>query len=124
MEIKVVLYILGAIGYFVYQHYKRLQSEALKRKAMLDSAKQNSEVETQSYLPDKQKQSLVKQSLVKQSLIKKQTILPVEGGYSHPSVFFNEQKSEKQIVSIHKTASDIDFRLMILYSEILKRPQY
>lgn len=142
MELKVILYLTAGLAYIIYKQFRKLQEEAIVRKAKLDSEKTTynykdpkslelkeelfgEKVRNQkkeNFYSDQQSTKIVKKEIKNKETAVSSSTYENNVGNENPILpeIDNSQLSTSN-------ADEIGFaqvRNMILFSELLKRPCY
>lgn len=118
MEVKIILYVVAGLIYFVYKQYIKLQAEAIKRKAILIKTDNETPIENTVH-----NTTVIPRRNFKKINIQTTEKMPIEGGNSiHSNTFTPIESLEPNKHQSNWTSND--FKNMILHSELLKRPVY
>jgi hypothetical protein len=142
MEFKILIYLIGAVIYFVFKQYQKLQKEALKRKVLLkDEITLNPKPIVPEILKPVQKVKVQRQQMDAESARlrernKMQSAKTPKPFFETPEHYISSLSDKKNMGQVSASANvlsgsdennmheGIDIRKMILYSELLKRPAW
>jgi Na+-transporting NADH:ubiquinone oxidoreductase subunit NqrC len=136
MELKVILYIIAGVAYFIYKQFQKLQKEAITRQVKINAHQNSGKAGNSKEINSIEELFVSKQDLKtsettfhdNQKVVKKSK--QIESTAASLASFSNNQNMNEEeyyseqssVKTVQKSYSQI--RNMILFSELLKRPTY